>query len=166
MFGRDVSPQSYGLILASTAPWRSRHFLFWRSRSGTLSYFGEIDYSLEMPEISRFDCPNCRAEYKLVRAEADPPPRSPDRVPPMRCPAPRTRGQVHPQILPRGSSEDPSSRAGEAASAGQGQALAPSLPSHTHTEEPLGAKDPSITWGLLLPGWAAVPISASYFSDG
>jgi hypothetical protein len=68
LFGRDA-PR-----LASTAPWRARHFLFWRSRSGTLSYFGEIDYSLEMPEIFRFDCPNCRAEYKLVRAEADPPP--------------------------------------------------------------------------------------------
>ena len=28
----------------------------------------------------------------------------------------------------------------------------PSLPSHTHPEEPLGAKRPPITWGLLLPG--------------
>ncbi|MGB6766932.1 MAG: hypothetical protein WBE50_02365 [Methyloceanibacter sp.] len=27
-----------------------------------------------MPEITRFDCPNCAAEYKLVRAEAGPPP--------------------------------------------------------------------------------------------
>ena len=27
-----------------------------------------------MPETTRFDCPNCAAEYKLVRAEAGPPP--------------------------------------------------------------------------------------------
>ena len=34
-----------------------------------------IGYSLEMPETTRrFDCPNCGAEYKVVRAEADPPP--------------------------------------------------------------------------------------------
>jgi hypothetical protein len=69
------SPQSYGLFLASTAPWRSRHFLFWRSRTGSraLPYFAEIGYSLEMPEPSRFNS-NCRAEYKVVRAEGDPPP--------------------------------------------------------------------------------------------
>ncbi|HEY1749200.1 MAG TPA: hypothetical protein VGG11_20880 [Xanthobacteraceae bacterium] len=24
------------------------------------------------PEVSCFECPNCRATYKLVRAEADP----------------------------------------------------------------------------------------------
>ena len=51
-------------------------FLFWRSRTGSraLPYFAEIGYSLEMPEPSRFNCPNCRAEYKVVRAEGDPPP--------------------------------------------------------------------------------------------
>ena len=28
----------------------------------------------EISETSRFNCPNCQAEYKLVRAEGDPPP--------------------------------------------------------------------------------------------
>ena len=36
--------------------------------------------------------------------------------------------------------QGPSSRAGEAASAGVGQALAPSVRPHTHTEEPLGCR--------------------------
>jgi hypothetical protein len=64
------------ILVASTALWRSRQFLFWHSRSGStpLPYVAEIGYSLDMPEPSRFDCPNCRAEYKLVLAEADPPP--------------------------------------------------------------------------------------------
>jgi hypothetical protein len=65
----------------------SRHFLFGvPALKGTLSYFAEIAYSLEMPEISRFDCPNCRAEYKLVRAEVGP---LPDRqIVCRRCDAP------------------------------------------------------------------------------
>ena len=39
-----------------------------------------------MPETTRFDCPNCAAEYKLVRAEAGP---SPDhQIECRRCGAP------------------------------------------------------------------------------
>jgi hypothetical protein len=65
----------------------SRQFLFGvPALKGTLSYFAETGYSLQMPEISRFDCPNCRAEYKLVRAEAGP---LPDRqIVCRRCDAP------------------------------------------------------------------------------
>jgi predicted RNA-binding Zn-ribbon protein involved in translation (DUF1610 family) len=33
-----------------------------------------MSYCLAMLETTRFDCPNCAAEYKLVRAEAGPPP--------------------------------------------------------------------------------------------
>jgi predicted RNA-binding Zn-ribbon protein involved in translation (DUF1610 family) len=55
-------------------PLASRHFLFVPFPLRSLSYFAEIDYNLEMPETSRFNCPNCGAEYKLVRAEAGPPP--------------------------------------------------------------------------------------------
>jgi predicted RNA-binding Zn-ribbon protein involved in translation (DUF1610 family) len=71
------SPQSYGLFLASTAPWRRGIFFFGVSPQvqGHLPYFAEIGYSLGMPETTRrFDCPNCGADYKVVRAEGDPPP--------------------------------------------------------------------------------------------
>jgi predicted Zn finger-like uncharacterized protein len=39
-----------------------------------------------MPETTRFDCPNCAAEYKLVRAEAGPP--SDHQIECRRCGAP------------------------------------------------------------------------------
>jgi hypothetical protein len=41
---------------------------------GTRTCPFSVGYSLEMPEPTRFNCPNCRAEYKLVRGEADQPP--------------------------------------------------------------------------------------------
>jgi hypothetical protein len=49
-------------------------FLAFPPGSRALRYFAEVGYSLEMPDTTRFDCPNCGAEYKVIRAEADPPP--------------------------------------------------------------------------------------------
>jgi predicted nucleic acid-binding Zn ribbon protein len=65
-----------------------------------------------MPETTRrFDCPNCGAEYKVVRAEGDPPP---DRqIECRRCGGPLQGrdGKFILKLLSRGSSKDPSQSA-------------------------------------------------------